>query len=247
MFRKCTLIACLLAAFGTNAANAQDAVLSELYGRGVHRYFAHDYVGAYDQLTLAIDNGSTDPRAFYFRGLVLLATGRIDEAVSDWRTGAAYEAKGSYGGVIGQALSRVQGPARLDLERIRQMARLQARSERSAQDRARYEQPAETPIPLQGADTAPATPPGPENPFGDDDVAGAVGEPEIEAENALEGALDNAQPEPVAPQPAGGQPQPADDAPGFGEPSGDDLPDFGDPAPSGDDPFGGDDPFDFGN
>ncbi len=53
---------------------AQEAVLEELYGSGVHKYFSGDYAGADADLTAAVDGGSRDPRVYYFRGLARLAT-----------------------------------------------------------------------------------------------------------------------------------------------------------------------------
>ena len=50
-------------------ARAQDGVLSQLYGNGVHAYFAGDFVKAHDLLSSAIAGGSRDPRCYYFRGL----------------------------------------------------------------------------------------------------------------------------------------------------------------------------------
>src|SRR5207244_12369381 len=48
----------------------QDAMLEELYGRGVHAFFAGNIRGSFDSLNAAIQSGSRDPRAFYYRGLV---------------------------------------------------------------------------------------------------------------------------------------------------------------------------------
>ena len=48
---------------------AQEAILGQTYGNGVHAYFSGEYVRAHQLLTSAIDAGSHDPRCYYFRGL----------------------------------------------------------------------------------------------------------------------------------------------------------------------------------
>ena len=63
-----------------NAAWAQDALLEDLYGRGVHAFFAQRIPDAFNALNAAIASGSRDPRAYYFRGLTLNRLGRPDEA-----------------------------------------------------------------------------------------------------------------------------------------------------------------------
>src|SRR5262249_22295814 len=70
---------------------AQDAVLGQLYGSGVHAYFGQDYAKAYESLTSAIDGKTQDPRAYYFRGLALLKLGRPEAAEGDFKTGAKLE------------------------------------------------------------------------------------------------------------------------------------------------------------
>ncbi len=70
---------------------AQDAVLGQIYGNGVHAYFGQDYVKAHECFTSAIDGKTQDPRAYYFRGLALLKLGRPQEAESDFQRGAKLE------------------------------------------------------------------------------------------------------------------------------------------------------------
>lgn len=242
MFRKSALAAALVLASGVSFSQAQDPVLDELYGRGVHRYFANDYLQAYDQLSLAINNGSQDPRAYYFRGFAALASGRLDEAEADWQTGAAIEAKGVYGGEIGRSLSRIQGSTRLDLERIRQAARLEAMALNQMKSRARYAPGADMPmVPLNNAAPAPIVPGAsaavPSNPFVDDS-APAAGAAKVDSTDALSGSLEAARPAPVEATPGEvATPAPADAGDGFGgeEPGADP---FGGDAPSTDDPFG---------
>lgn len=221
MFRATALAAVVTLVAGASTAGAQDAVLAEVYGQGVHRYFAHDYDGAYLDFTRAIDNGLRDPRVYYFRGLAAAATGRHDEAVTDWRIGGVLEARGNYSGSVGRALARIQGAQRMELEAIRLQTRLEERARVVAEERARYEGlEAAEPRVLRGG-TAPAPPapapptpappaPAPEdartNPFADDGLA--PGEPTLESEDALGDPLN-----PPAPATEAPAEEPAEDAP----------------------------------
>lgn len=256
MLRKLSLAALIAVVGGvslsTDQVCGQDPVLDELYGRGVHRFFAHDYVQAFDHFSLAINNGSQDPRVYYFRGLALMATGRMDEGQSDWQTGAQIEARGTYDGAIGRSLARIQGPSRVALEHIRQMARVEARTEAKMRDDERYGKPGAAPVPVQPI--APATQPAPDsvpadNPFADDAPA-AQGAPQVDSNDAFGGTLDSITPEPVTPADSGTTPGPASDAPAGGDVFGGDAPAGGDvfggdapgpggDAPADDDPFGG--------
>ena len=56
------LVALALSGLVATEAKAQEDLLAELYGRGVHAYFAKEYVDAHEQFTAAIDGGSADPR-----------------------------------------------------------------------------------------------------------------------------------------------------------------------------------------
>ncbi len=121
-------------------AAAQEAVLGQEYGSGVHAYFAGEYAKAYEQLTAAIEGGSKDPRAFYFRGLAYLNLGRPTEAAVDFRKGAELESKDVnkfYD--VGKSLERVQGSARLELENYRVAARMAAYEQAERLRKARYE------------------------------------------------------------------------------------------------------------
>src|SRR5262245_3919722 len=70
------LAALLLAAAPGPLCFAQDSLLDDLYGRGVHAFFARNYPSAHELFTAAIKGGSRDPRAYYFRGLVYSRLGR---------------------------------------------------------------------------------------------------------------------------------------------------------------------------
>ena len=121
-------------------ASAGDAVLGQEYGSGVHAFFTGDNIAAHERLTAAINGGTKDPRAFYFRGLVYLKLGRGPEATIDFRRGAELESKDLnrfYN--VGKSLERVQGGARIELERYRVEARMAALEEAERIRKARYE------------------------------------------------------------------------------------------------------------
>jgi tetratricopeptide (TPR) repeat protein len=128
------VLAASLPAFG------QSDALNELYGSGVHAYNGGNFVEAYNELTRAINNGSEDPRAYYFRGLSYLRLGRPQEARGDFAQGAKLEMADSdrfYN--VSKALERVQGRARQSLERFRAEARLEAFHDREQARYQRYE------------------------------------------------------------------------------------------------------------
>jgi len=141
-----TLVAIGLAMFGlvignASIATAQDSILAELYGYGVHAYFSGQYKEAHDYLTTAIDQGTLDPRVYYFRGLAYTHLGRPDEAKADYEKGAQLETAGAdrvY--PIGTSLQRIQGKSRLEVEHYRQLARLAMRTRDTKAKAARYEQ-----------------------------------------------------------------------------------------------------------
>ena len=105
---------------------AQDAVLSQMYGSGVHAFFSGDYGQAYEHLTAAADGGTDDPRCYYFRGLTFLQLGREEEAKLDFEQAAQLEAEDInkfYN--VSRALERIQGSTRLGVERYRVKARME--------------------------------------------------------------------------------------------------------------------------
>ena len=233
------------------AAHSQNpTVLAEVYGRGVHAYYAGRYNDAFNLFTSAIDNGTRDPRAYYFRGIVASQQGRPSEAEADWAEGAKLEAKYGGGSFVGRSLSRFQGTQRLKLEEIRQQARLEAATESAARSDARMQElgvPASRDPGNQPAAGAAATPPppapaapAPADPFAEGGSSMATGEPEVQSPNALEGLDDN--PFKDDPLPGGGD---AADAGGMPAAGGNPF-DGGAPAAGGD-PFGapasGNDPF----
>ncbi|MEE8451399.1 MAG: hypothetical protein V3R99_05765, partial [Thermoguttaceae bacterium] len=176
MFRGLFLLAGGLVVLSAGSAHAENAILEQMYGSGVHAYFSQDYVKSHEYLTTAIDGGTKDPRCYFFRGLVYLKLGRSDEAWTDYATGARLESLDSnrfYN--VGKALERVQGSARVELEQRRMAARLAALKQSDDIRQQRYEQieqeqgrvlrlPANTPLP-EPVEDAPFAEPAESTPF----------------------------------------------------------------------------------
>src|SRR4051812_12452038 len=108
MARTLSLISAVGIVLAGLTSLAQDAMLEDLYGRGVHAYFSGNLPGSFDALNTAIKSGCRDPRAFYYRGLVLNRFGRPDEARDDFRKGAELEMLGGEPYPVGKSLERVQ-------------------------------------------------------------------------------------------------------------------------------------------
>jgi hypothetical protein len=130
-------LACPCAA-GAAQPSIESLPLAAAYGGGVHAYFAGDFDRAYEDLSQAIEAGTTDPRAYYFRGLAALRQGRSDEAEADFTEGATRESEGLGGWPVARSLERVQGPDRLRLERHRTRARVTLLQRRREADQQRY-------------------------------------------------------------------------------------------------------------
>jgi hypothetical protein len=187
---------------------AQDAVLLELYGRGVHAYYAGQSHKAIEYLTSAIDAGSRDPRVFYFRGLAMEKSfcGAGD---SDLRYAAELEvADAGDFYAVGRALERIQGHQRLKVERYRTEARLAALQRQQQQRRQRYQdlrraEPEVTiPVAPRPALPAPVAPPAEEE-FEMEEEAPAVLPPapvELPAEDPF--GLPTEESEPSVPSPS---------------------------------------------
>jgi hypothetical protein len=109
------------------------------YGAGVHAYYDGNYQAAYDALTAAIEAGTLDPRAYYYRGLTSIKLGKIDDEINgDFAEGASRETMGRGGMSISRSLERIQGRDRHRLEAYRQRARVAAVQRDEAAIRQRY-------------------------------------------------------------------------------------------------------------
>lgn len=210
------LFAFALLLSGGSSVWAQLVGSGELYGEGVHRYFARDYQGADELLSRAIESGSQDPRAYYFRGLSREMFGGGGE--TDFDEGARLEASGRSGPMIGYSLARVQGMSRTKLEKARRNARVLA-----AQQRALMQQAAPAEV-----NPVPPAKPGESDPFSDgeglrsDDAQPVPETPDVTPKT-------DANSDPFGDEPMNSDPAPANDDP-FGA------------APAAD-PAGAEDPF----
>ncbi len=122
-----------------NFACAQDP-LDEMYGQAVHLFFRGDSMHASELLNEVIDAGSQDPRAFFFRGLCQSYGGGMDMSNPDFEKGAQLEIEGKKVVNIGKALERIQGQARVAIEKARSKARLASRARLLEIQRSRYEE-----------------------------------------------------------------------------------------------------------
>lgn len=134
------LLTVTIASAASQATGQDVEVLNQWYSRGVHAYFSGDLRTAEQMLTRAIDAGTEDPRAYYFRAMARLRQGRRAEAESDLARGADLEVQDT-GGIypVGRSLERIQGRERLIIESHRRRARTVAYRQRQQRSRQRYE------------------------------------------------------------------------------------------------------------
>ena len=133
--------ACLFTVVSLSLANfvhAQDP-LDEMYGQAVHSFFRGDAWNAEALLNEVIEAGSQDPRAYYFRGLCRSNVG-TDGSNSDFEKAAQLEIDGKRVVNVGKALERIQGQARIAIEKSRSKARLASRAQLLEIQRTRYEE-----------------------------------------------------------------------------------------------------------
>ncbi|MDZ4820947.1 MAG: hypothetical protein SGJ20_18425 [Planctomycetota bacterium] len=173
MLRKVVLVSGLgIFALGAGSARADEAILSQYYGSGVHHYFAKDMQAAHADLSQAIDGNTDDPRPYYFRALTYMQLGREPEAEADLAKGAELESNDVNGAYpVGRSLERIQGAPRAKLEKYRTKARVIAYQRQELQRKQRYDAERRlesdrlrvAPLPAGVTDSArsPATPPVP--------------------------------------------------------------------------------------
>ena len=114
------LSCCLTPCF---VAEAQESKTSaDLYGKAVIAYFAKDYNAADSSMTGMIEDGTGDPRVYYFRGLSRHASGNAEAAEIDFEAGARLEYSGLVRFNVPRSLERIQGPVRRVLEKHRRLA-----------------------------------------------------------------------------------------------------------------------------
>lgn len=120
--------------------SGDDETASDLYGRGVHAYFAGQYDRAIECLTGAIKKRPTDPRCYYFRGLAAARLHGEQAGTADFAKGADIEVNGADKHYeVNSSLQREQGALRLVIERHRDAARTAGVQRQAKRNRARYE------------------------------------------------------------------------------------------------------------
>ncbi|MCU0707098.1 MAG: hypothetical protein MUF23_02290 [Pirellula sp.] len=156
---KHSALALLLVGLTTSASIQAQDPLDEVYGHAVHAYYRGDVTRAQELLDQAISAGSTDPRAYYYRGLCLSVLGGDTSAgQADFEKGAELEISGQKVVNVGKALERIQGPARCAIESIRRDARLASRDKYLQMQRMRYEESRRAPVVPPRSSDAPPTP-----------------------------------------------------------------------------------------
>jgi len=146
----------------TTFAQAQD-VLDELYGSGVHAFFSGNMLLATERFSEAIKAGSQDPRVYFFRGLTQIDSmgGSMASGTSDFEKGAQLEVlQGKRAIDVAKALQRIQGPVRMEIERLRTQARLASKSKQFELMRQKYEAAAAVGV-MPATPAAPGKPAGP--------------------------------------------------------------------------------------
>ena len=121
-------------------AHAEGNRLNERYSQGLHAYYAGEFAAAHSALSEVIKGGFQNPCCYYFRGMVSYRQGDKQAAQQDFQTGAEREANASRQKLpISKSLERVQGGARVMIERARLQARFAVLQKRLVREKQRYE------------------------------------------------------------------------------------------------------------
>lgn len=247
----------LLSLSAVQNAEAQDSVLTDMYGRGVHAFFRGDYEQCQKLLETVVEEGTSDPRVYYFLGLADFNMGQKDAADQNFTKGARLELSGVSAYPIGKSLERVQGSARLALESFRNKVRTETYLKNKEDERKRFEDlKRQEDLVLRNRDAKPAPAPvdvpkvDSTDPFGGDSTSTpptpAPATPMTEPDTGSD-PFGGSTPMPMPPataDPFGGSPAPTTPAPSTADPFGGSstapsTPAPSTPAPSTNDPFGG--------
>ena len=145
LFTGIMAVTCLMPALSAEAQSPADA--EDLYGQGVHAFFAGQIEEAADIFGQAIEQGSTDPRIYYFRGLTMAANGDMESANNDYMAGALIEVSPQNRHFdVGTALERIQGDYRMQIEKARREARFLAEQIRKGNAELSAADKAKTPV-----------------------------------------------------------------------------------------------------
>lgn len=214
---KAASISVVAFALSVAAVFAQDTLLEDTYGQGVHEFNKGNYAQAIALFSAAIDGGYQEPTVYYFRGFATAASGDTYSAKTDFAEGARLEAKlGTDPRAIGLALQRLQGSTRVALETERRVAKIAVRAEARAKEKARYGDFLDNQNRVL------------RNPQGAGDTTETI---ETPTDTSTDPPTES-----VGPDPFGGTTTPTEPTPGKGSDpfGGDPLPE-----PGGSDPFGG--------
>jgi hypothetical protein len=104
----------------TDAERRATERAEKLYGEGLTAYFEGRWSDAETALSASTRADAADARRWYFLGLARWARGNSSAAAAAFRTGAEWEARNApNSNMVGNALERIQGPARQELDAIR--------------------------------------------------------------------------------------------------------------------------------
>ncbi|MBL8819555.1 MAG: hypothetical protein JNL58_26255 [Planctomyces sp.] len=96
---------------------ATDPLADSQLARAVTTWRMGDPEGAFGMFTEMVDSGTSDPRVFYYRGIICEQLGQ--DGSEDFRTAANLEIERGSVRMVNDALERTQGPVRVKIERIR--------------------------------------------------------------------------------------------------------------------------------
>ena len=130
MKRVSRLLATCLFTLGISSSLYAQDIYEQYYGSGVHAYFAGNYQRAEELFNELIEAGSQDPRVHYFRGLTMMQSqgSMVEIGMPDFEQAAQLEVTSKRSADVAKALSRIQGPTRIAIERLRAKARFAAKS-----------------------------------------------------------------------------------------------------------------------
>ena len=139
--RTAMMVACVTLLYtSAGAAQVKANRLNERYSQGLHAYYSGELEAAHSAFSEVIKAGFQNPCCYYFRGMVSYQQGDKQSAQQDFQVGAAREANAIRQKFpISKSLERVQGGARVMIERARLQARLAVLQKRLTREKQRYE------------------------------------------------------------------------------------------------------------
>ncbi|MEE3369842.1 MAG: hypothetical protein VX346_10905 [Planctomycetota bacterium] len=139
--RTAVMVTCVtLLSTCVGVIHAEGNRLNERYSQGLHAYYAGEFAAAHSALSEVIQAGFQNPCCYYFRGMVSYRQGDKQAAQQDFQVGAEREANAIRQKFpISKSLERVQGGARVMIERARLQARFAVLQKRLVREKQRYE------------------------------------------------------------------------------------------------------------